>query len=329
MSRRVTVVAAGVDVVLLVLFLFFGSPLLAWVNVASIALYGGAYWLLLKRINTPALLLIWLEVLGHAAIGTLLVGWDSGFHYYLLMFIPAIVVSGSRRGSLLLLLLLYLYYLGLHAVSQMTGALAPLSSAGLLTVHSFNVAIVFAMAAYTARFYYLTVRRAERKLMEMATTDPLTGLSNRRNLLAQAGPAIAQAHRMGIPSSLVIADIDHFKQVNDHYGHEAGDHVLAQVGALFAALCREQDILARWGGEEFLFVLPATDEAAAVLLAERMRKAVLANTIRYGDTVVACTASFGVAQLAAEEALREAIARADRGLYRSKELGRNRVSTGH
>jgi len=326
MSRRVTVVAAGVDAAFLVLFLFFDSPLLAWVNVASIAMYGGAYWLLLKRINMPALMLIWLEVLGHAAIGTMLVGWDSGFHYYLLMFIPAIVVSGSRRGTPLLLLLLFVFYLGLHAVSRVTGVLAPLSSAGLWTVHSFNVAIVFAMAAYTARFYYLTVRRAERKLMEMATTDPLTGLSNRRNLLALAGPAIAQAHRMGMPTTLVIADIDHFKQVNDHYGHEAGDHVLTQVGTLFSALCREQDIVARWGGEEFLFLLPATDVAAAMALAERVRAAVAATPIRHGETALACTLSLGIAQLTGNEPLNEAIARADRGLYQSKAQGRNRVS---
>jgi diguanylate cyclase (GGDEF)-like protein len=289
-------------------------------------MYGSAYWLLLKRFNTPALLLIWLEVLGHAAIGSMLVGWDSGFHYYLLMFIPAIVVSGSRRATFPLLLLLFVFYMGLHVVSHASGMRVPLSGVGLWTLRSFNVATVFAMAAYTARFYYLTVRRAERKLVELATTDPLTGLSNRRNLLAEAGQVIARARRLGQPTALVIADIDHFKQVNDQYGHEAGDHVLAQVGTLFAAQCREQDMVARWGGEEFLFLLPATDLEAAQTLAERMRAAVAATTMRYGDTVIACTVSLGVAQLAADEPLNEAIARADRGLYQSKAQGRNRVS---
>ena len=93
MTRRVTVMAAGVDLAFVFLFLAFGSPLLAWLNVVSITMYAVAYWLLGRRINGPAVVLIWIEVLGHAAIGTLLIGWDSGFHYYLLMFIPAIVVA--------------------------------------------------------------------------------------------------------------------------------------------------------------------------------------------------------------------------------------------
>ena len=181
MVRRITVMAAGVDLAFVFLFLAFDSPVLAWLNVVSITMYAVAYWLLGRRTNGPAVLLIWIEVLGHAAIGTLLIGWDSGFHYYLLMFIPATVVSaGTRLVPNLLLVLLFVFYTGLHAISQYLGALAPLDARALLVVHGFNVAVVFAMAAYTARFYYATVRRAESRLAEQAATDPLTGLSNRR-----------------------------------------------------------------------------------------------------------------------------------------------------
>ena len=327
MTRRVTVMAAGVDLAFVFLFLAFGSPLLAWLNVVSITMYAVAYWLLGRRINGPAVVLIWIEVLGHAAIGTLLIGWDSGFHYYLLMFIPAIVVSaGTRLVPYLLLVLLFVFYTGLHAISLHLGPLAPLNARALLVVHGFNVAVVFAMAAYTARFYYATVRRAEKRLAEQAATDPLTGLSNRRNLLTLAEQAQAQALRTNLPTALVIADIDHFKRINDQLGHDAGDQVLVHIGLLLSRTCRAQDIVARWGGEEFLILLPATNGEAALALAERIRQTVAAQPLVYAHASITPALSLGVAELEPGETLDSAIARADHALYRSKEEGRNRVT---
>jgi len=327
MVRRVTLGAATVDLGMLFLFLALGSPVLAWINVASIALYGIAYWLITRRINTPAIMIIWIEVLGHAALGSLLAGWDSGFHYYLLMFIPAIVVS-SRKGHLVLVAVLLAFYLGLHAVCRHYGALQPLSDVGLAIVHGFNVTIVFLMASYTARFYYATVRRAERKLVEMASRDPLTGLANRRHLLALAEHEIARTRRSGEPLSLIIADIDHFKRINDQRGHETGDQVLRHVAATLTNLCRAQDVVARWGGEEFLLLLPGTNAEAATMLAERIRASVATSPLPGDDAAVTITLSLGVALLKPDEEVAGAIARADRALYRSKEGGRDRVTAG-
>lgn len=327
MARRVTVMAACVDLAFLALFLWFDAPLLAWLNLGSIALYAAAYALLARRINLLALVLIWTEVLGHATLGTLLIGWDSGFHYYLLMFIPATIVSGGHRARpFVLVVLLFLFYMGLHTAARATGTLAPLSATGLWVVHAFNVAVVFAMAAYTARYYYGTVRRAERQLVTLASTDPLTGLSNRRNLIDQAEQALTRSRDAGQPTALVIADIDHFKHINDAHGHEAGDRTIVHVAALLARCCRAQDIAARWGGEEFLVLLPATDTGAAILVAERIRAAVAAQPLAHGSTAIAVTLSLGVAEVARHETLGPAIARADHALYRSKEDGRNRVT---
>lgn len=327
MSRRVCFVAAGVDLGLLLLFLVLGSVFLAWLNVLSIAMYAGAYWLLLRRINLPALALIWLEVMGHATLGTWFLGWDSGFHYYLLMFIPAIVVSGSRPlRPVLLLLALFSLYLGLHTLSRSAGPQSPLSPIGLAVVHGFNVAVVFGMAAYTARFYYATVRRAEGQLLALAATDPLTGLANRRNLIASAENTLARALPADQGTALVIADIDHFKQINDQYGHEAGDQVLITMGALLLQTCRAHDVVARWGGEEFLVLLPNTTIDAAGALAERIRHAVAAHPMHHAGQRMRATLSMGVAQVQPGEALNAAIARADRALYQSKEAGRNRIT---
>ena len=326
MTRRVTVLAASVDAAFLVFFLAAGSPLLAWLNVVSIGMYVTAYALLVRRRNSLALLLIWIEVVAHAAIGTMLVGWDSGFHYYLLMFIPAIVVSGNWRRVTAPLVVLFLSYLGLHAAAHVVGTLAPLGDTALQILNVFNVSIFFAMASYTARFYYELVRKSERKLRELATRDVLTGLSNRRHLMDLALPEIARARRAGETVSLVLADIDDFKQINDGHSHEAGDLVLTRASVLFREACRTQDIIARWGGEEFLFLLPNTGSDDALNFAERVRARIADMPVEHDGKTIGFTLSLGVALLAAEEHLEDAIGRADHALYRSKAEGRNRVT---
>ena len=326
MVRRVTLLAASVDLAFLGFFLVVGSPLLAWLNLGSIAMYAAAYLLLTRRHNFPALVLIWLEVVVHAAIGTMLVGWDSGFHYYLLMFIPAIVISGSGRTVAIPLALLFGVYLGLHALAHFIGALAPLGDGALLLLNVFNVMIFFGMASYTARFYYNLVRKSERTLRDLATRDTLTGLSNRRHLLDVAQQEIARATRGDQQISLVLADIDDFKRINDNHGHDGGDKVLVHASQLFRDVCRAQDTVARWGGEEFLFLLPATGAQASREFAERLRRNVAATQLEHADELIVFSLSMGVATLAEGESLESAIGRADAALYVSKTGGRDRVT---
>lgn len=326
MTRRVTVLAASVDIVFFGFFLWAGSPLLAWLNVLSVGLYAAANRLLVRRWNRCALLLIWLEVVGHAVIGTLWIGWDAGFNYYLVMFIPAIMVSIDWPRSGVPLGLLFVIYLGLHLVSNRLGPLAPIDETALALLNIFNVSIFFAMASYTARFYYVLVRRTEGRLREHATRDALTQLSNRRHLLELADSERARARRDDMPLSLVIVDIDHFKQINDGLGHDIGDRVLVHVSGLFRACCRDSDSVARWGGEEFLFLLPNTEAEAAMNFAERVRRAVARQPLASEGAPVACSVSLGVTSLTIHETLEEAIARADRALYQSKMTGRDRVT---
>ncbi len=338
MVQRVVVMAACVDILFFVLFHFLHSPFLAWMNVVSVALYASAYALLQRRQNVLALVLIWVEVLGHAAIGTMLIGWGAGFHYYLMMFIPAIVVSNAPRGrAVLLVLMLLAFYLGLDMASEAYGPWAPLSRWDIHVVNAFNVAIVFAMFSYVAHVYRNAVVNAEKRLHQLATRDSLTGLSNRRHFLALAEHAIARSHRHQRPLALVLIDIDHFKQINDIHGHDAGDKVLVRVGELLRRTCREEDIVARWGGEEFLLMLPDNDRTGAEKLAERFRIVAqdqrLALEPRAADTVIteqgiAFTVSLGVAEVRPYEALNDAIARADKALYSAKAGGRNRVAVG-
>ena len=159
-------------------------------------------------------------------------------------------------------------------------------------------------------------------------TDPLTGVRNRRGFDQLAAREIQRSRRTGERIWLVMLDIDHFKRVNDTYGHAAGDEALRAVGTCCREQLREIDVLARFGGEEFVILLAGADQAEAVAIAERLRRAVATLTVATAAGPLRLTASFGVAPLqphAGEDDLEAAIALADAALYEAKRAGRDRV----
>ncbi|HET6334510.1 MAG TPA: diguanylate cyclase [Polyangiales bacterium] len=161
-----------------------------------------------------------------------------------------------------------------------------------------------------------------------ATTDMLTGLLNRRAFLEWATRELRRAERYRDSLSVVVLDVDHFKQVNDRYGHATGDNVLAFVGSMLPKAVRSCDVVARYGGEEFVLALPSTPLQGAVLVAERARRTLEEATVQAGNgSSVPVTASFGVAQLNSGETIDQLIDRADRAMYAAKSGGRNRVET--
>ncbi|HSD38168.1 MAG TPA: diguanylate cyclase [Rhodocyclaceae bacterium] len=165
---------------------------------------------------------------------------------------------------------------------------------------------------------------AERKLARMAHEDELTGLPNRRRFLAEAERLISAAIRHFSPLSLIIFDLDHFKHINDQYGHVIGDQVLREVASRVRLQLRNEDLPCRWGGEEFVILLPMTDIPMAIPLVERLREAFAAAPIEVQGISLAVTISGGVAQKRDNESLNECLARADNALYTAKREGRNR-----
>jgi diguanylate cyclase (GGDEF)-like protein/PAS domain S-box-containing protein len=176
--------------------------------------------------------------------------------------------------------------------------------------------------------------RAERKLQalqeklrEQSTRDALTGLYNRRYLEETLGRELILAERQGRPVSLIMGDLDHFKAINDRYGHLCGDQVLRSFGELMKQHARRSDIYCRYGGEEFLLVLPQMSADCAAERAEQLRQAIAASPVTYGAAQIAVTASFGVAAFPVDgRSAEELIAAADSALYAAKESGRNRVN---
>lgn len=325
LAMRCCQLAGSVDVAFFFIFLMLGSPILAWINVISVAMYVYAYRAFIQRRNRLAILLINTEVMVHAGLGTVLIGWDSGFHYFLLMFIPALFVSMRICNAWMHAGCLWAYYVGLYVLMWYIPPLQPISNNALLGVHVFNLTVVFCMFSYLALFYVVTVTRAHSSLSRIATTDSLTGLFTRRHIIALTEKELARHQRRPSNLTLMLMDIDHFKQINDQYGHEFGDRVLDAVSHLLKNSMREQDFIGRWGGEEFLAVLPDTDLEQAIESAERIRKAIQALEIEGGAKRVSVTLSIGITQYRAEEVLSTAIARADNALYKGKSAGRNRV----
>jgi len=162
------------------------------------------------------------------------------------------------------------------------------------------------------------------RLLELASTDGLTGLKNHRAFQETLREVVADAGRQGEPLSIALLDVDHFKRLNDAHGHPAGDEVLVRLAEVLRAGTRPHDFLARYGGEEFALILPGADLEAAASIAERLRSALALEPFAIGPV----TASFGCAQLLKAESASLLIARADGALYMAKADGRNAVRVG-
>ena len=175
----------------------------------------------------------------------------------------------------------------------------------------------------------ITARREmEARLREMAVTDSLTGVANRRHFFGKAESELQRSRRYGRPLSALMLDLDHFKSVNDTYGHDAGDKVLMAVSDMVAGRLRDVDLLGRLGGEEFAVLFPETGQDQATQVAERIREAVEAARVDVGGKDIGVTVSIGVVTLAEEDSGVDALMRrADKAMYTAKETGRNRVVT--
>jgi len=174
----------------------------------------------------------------------------------------------------------------------------------------------------------LALRRYQERLEELATTDKLTGLLNRQSLDALLHQAITRARRSGTPLALLLADVDHFKAVNDEHGHLVGDEVLRRVAQTLREQLRESDTVCRWGGEEFLIIVQDCDASAALALAEKLRVAVADGMPAAGQALSRVTVSLGVAELKPKESEDALVGRADAAMYAAKDAGRNCVRLG-
>ena len=189
-----------------------------------------------------------------------------------------------------------------------------------------TITFLSAFYEYSREISYEKAVNLREKFEQQALHDQLTTLPNRRGAYSHIEQEKRRMKRYGRPMSLMLADIDHFKPINDNFGHSVGDVVLQRVASLFVERLRAQDIVCRWGGEEFLFILPDTPEQSAVYVAEHLRSALASTPVVVNGTTHTVTASFGVCEFNQDAELDRALSLADTALYRSKDAGRNRVA---
>ena len=305
------------------LFALARLPLLALFNIVSVMAWVAAGFVNRRGSSTAAMWILTVEVWLHAVLAVMHLGWSSGFQYYLIPLIPFMMFNDRARTTTV--------SLASGAVLAMFVALQWLAPPPLplpATLEAFkyaNLFIPFLMLGLLSYYFRLASTDVERKMTEIAQTDPLTGLLNRRRMEERLEEESIRHRTRGTNFSVIIADVDRFKAINDEHGHDVGDRVLSGVAAVFSSSLRGNDAVARWGGEEFLLLLPGTDLPAAEEVALRLRAASEQRLAEVGGLSSALTLTFGVASFAPSHSISACLKAADEALYQGKAAGRNRV----
>ncbi|WP_019674339.1 GGDEF domain-containing protein [Arsukibacterium perlucidum] len=318
---------------MVVIFTFFFFANLAFFALYSVALLdfiaAGLAAILLRRFqlssNVRQSANHTVMLLGGFLLGYLYLAAPAFYSLYWLCIFPplAFFLLGRQRGVIATAL-----FLGL--LTLLLGWRSASWPAGTFTVESLlNVTLASICLVLLVHYYEVSrndVLRAlatqHRQLQRLSVTDTLTGLYNRSKLDDILCQEIARSIRHQSPFSVILADLDFFKSVNDNFGHMTGDQVLMSFASIMLQYCRELDVAGRWGGEEFLIICPHTDITGAKLLAERIRAAVADYDFVHGKQL---TVSLGVASFIRDDDASTMLKRADDALYRAKAKGRNRV----
>ncbi len=261
--------------------------------------------------------------------------WGGVIYVFQMVLIVHALLSDSetRMGRAWRLLyggsIMILVVLAMRAVAALSGMVDFAQPQNHIAMHWVQVVTFISVMATallgSVGFILMIKERTDREIMHLAMTDSLTGVPNRRALMDQAALVLAQ--RSGRPMSLLMIDVDHFKRINDTYGHPAGDEVLRQATALMAQRLRGGDVLGRYGGEEFCVIAPDTDTPGALILAEALREIIAITPLQTEAGEVTVTVSIGIACCSAEAGreLKRMLAEADAALYQAKQAGRNCV----
>ncbi len=219
-------------------------------------------------------------------------------------------------------------FIGFCAICTVLSAAASLSEFNEADFLNFAINRgVVTVVLYSTCFLIYRINRSSEVLLRLATTDPLTGAFNRRHFMELMGREQRRADRYNTTYSILMIDIDHFKRVNDTYGHQVGDHAIQEMAEACRKTTRPTDIVARYGGEEFIVTLTHTDQPGAVKVAERLREAVAEIAVSTDKGALSFTISIGISTYVKRSAVDQIIQRADQALYKAKQTGRNRVCT--
>lgn len=312
---------------LLAIFLLLRADVLAVYNLVSCSVFA----LCLRMNRTPgyrtAFLIGALEVVVHSTLCVLFIGWETGFHYFILGIIPFCIVVPdlSLPRKVMTATALVAVYGVLYLVAVRIPVQYALSASIVQTLKYANLVVTFAAFSFLVHFLSQASEEAERRVRDASRTDYLTGVLNRRGMAERLEAARATALRSAQQLSVIIGDLDHFKQVNDRYGHNCGDRVLVQATECLQTVLRNGDVVSRWGGEEFLILLPDTSASGALTAGEKLLQSFRSANFVCSSVQFSMTITLGAATFRGDESVEALIGRADRALYSGKQAGRNRL----
>lgn len=313
-------------------FLFIGlfgvlgvMPLVAY-NVASTVVFVLCMRLNRRGYYSTAFSVASVEVFVHSTLCAILIGWGTGFHYFIVGIIPFAIMLPRAGVSLktAISVMIFVAYATVYFATMEATPPYPVELSIQSILNFMNLGIAFGAFTLLVHYLYTASVDAESTVQSISQTDQLTCLLNRRGMETHLVAARAALDRTGEPYSVILGDLDHFKHVNDEYGHSCGDSVLVAVAQALLDALRSRDVVCRWGGEEFLVLLPGTDGEGMGLVAAKLLKSVQEICVPCGVSFVTVTITLGGATARPGFDSSRLVTAADRALYEGKAAGRNR-----
>lgn len=325
--RHVAFYGALTHALFIPLFLLLNVRSLAFLNIFSVAV-----WLYAARLNKRDRTdeaIVWIngEILMHALAATMILGWECGFQAYVIL--SLVTVSFQRRvGRRILPLvvsLLLTAYLGLYLSTEFVFKAERINTTIAFALFAVNHAVAFLGIGFGTLLFRRASERLEQDMTLLANRDTLTSLPNRRCMTALLHGERKSSILDGKRFVVGLADVDHFKKINDEYGHDCGDFVLKEVGHLLEEALRSGDAVARWGGEEFLILMRSPDIESSLIGVKRAQDRLGSHSFDFQGREVKVSLTFGLVLVEPGGCLETALKTADDRLYQGKRAGRNRV----
>lgn len=324
-------IAFAIHVVLFVLFLILEVPVMLAGNAVSVVMYVACLRAIKQQRFQLAGMLMGVEIIAHAMLATWVLGWESNFYLFVFCVVPVVAFSFQRHRlrRVCLNVAILLMVVGGFAGRRHMGGGAGISPELMDTFGVLNALAATALLLRSAALAVSFSLQMQMNLFSTAQRDSLTDLYTRRRVMQRVRQLGAQ--RQPQTTSMLLLDIDLFKKINDAHGHDVGDAVLQRVAQAITASVRHTDVAARWGGEEFLVLMPDTDSSEARVVADRVLACIRAqagDVMEMGEGLSAplqVTATVAVTTLLPGEAFAAGLQRADHLLYEGKRAGRDRV----
>lgn len=329
--RICSLIVIGYLAVLIATLLYTKSAGLILFNVIFMALFGYLFWLTYYDMTKGALLWFNLATVGFVCFDIVYMGWNSGIQHFLFMLIllDLIFTYMSKRAQFMVTIVLCCIRLALYSYCKVKSPVVEIDGVPGIFIQVITTIIVFALLYICGVMLSKDSQEIQRKLTkyneeleQIANTDTLTKLWNRLHLMRYIERKVTDSYNF---MAIAIGDIDYFKKVNDTYGHECGDEVLRTLAGIFREQMEGHGVVARWGGEEFIFVYEGVNGDEAEVKLARLQRAVKKSVIKYGDLELNVTMTFGLVEYEPSLSLDDNIKIADDRLYIGKEAGRDRI----